>query len=81
MLKKHIWTKEETKIALKAYVDGLTRKEAELIAIKSGINPSSFCMRMANFEYLFTNGKKGLSKIKRLEKEVYDEYIKINLNK
>jgi len=77
--KNHIWTKKETYIALKAYLDGLTRKEAELVAKSNGIKTTSFIMRMSNFEYLFTNGKKGLSKIKRLEQEVYNEYIKYKL--
>ena len=79
MNNKHNWTKEETKIALKAYLDGLTRKEAELVAKSNGIKTTSFIMRMSNFEYLLTNGKKGLSKIKSLEQEVYNEYIKYKL--
>ena len=74
---KHSWTKEETQIALKAYLDGLSFNEAKCLANKHGINPNSFFMRMANFKSLDTNGKCGLSKIKKLEQEVWDEYRKI----
>lgn len=73
-MKKHKWTKEETRIALYAYLKKMPRKDAKILAESLGINPNAFCMRMANFRFLDTNGEKGLSAIKKLEQEVWDEY-------
>ncbi|MDE7163338.1 MAG: hypothetical protein K2O44_04590 [Clostridia bacterium] len=75
-MKKHKWTKEETRIALNAYLNGMPSIEARILAKSLGLNSNAFCMRMANFKYLDTNGKSGLSKIKKLEQEVWDEYCK-----
>lgn len=73
-MKKHKWTKEETKIALYAYLKETPRKDAKALAESLGLNPSAFCMRMANFKYLATDGKRGLSTISKLKQEVWDEY-------
>ena len=79
-MKNHKWTKEETRIALKAYLKGMPSMEARILAKSLGINSNAFCMRMANFKYLDTNGKFGLSKIKKLEQEVWDEYLNSKRN-
>lgn len=73
-MKKHKWTKEETRIALNAYLDGMSNAEAKKLAKSLGINPNAFYMRMANFKYLDTYGKAGLGAIKKLELEVWEEY-------
>lgn len=73
-MKNHKWTKEETKITLYAYLKKMPRKAAKALAESLGLNPSAFCMRMANFKYLATDGKRGLSAITKLKQEVWDEY-------
>lgn len=73
-MRKHKWTKEETQIALNAYLDGMSNAEAKKLAKSLGINPNAFCMRIANFKYLDTDGQSGLGAIKKLELEVWREY-------
>lgn len=73
-MEKYKWSKEETRIALYAYLKGMSRCEATTLAESMGISSGAFIMRMANFRYLDTNGQKGLSSIKKLEQEVWDEY-------
>ena len=75
-MKNHKWTKEETRAALDAYLRGASRKEAEDLAKSMGISPNAFWMRMANFKFLATDGKAGLSATKKLQQEVWDEYCK-----
>ena len=73
---EHKWTKEETQIALYAYLKEMSKKDAKALAESRGLNPSAFCMRMANFKYLATDGKRGLSATSKLKQDVWDEYCK-----
>ncbi len=73
-MKKHKWSKEENEIALYAYLKEMQRKEAKILAESLGINPNAFCMRMANFKWLATNGEAGLWAFKKIQLEVWEEY-------
>jgi len=68
---------EDDKYALGACLDGLSKNEMEGIAENRGIGISAFYMRTRNFQYLVTDGKKGLSKYSKQSRCVWEEYRKV----
>jgi hypothetical protein len=76
MTERHNWSVDDDKAALKAYLDKTPAKTINVIAEGRGIKYNSFCKRMSNFQYLVTNGEKGLSKYAKQSKRVWEEYKK-----
>jgi hypothetical protein len=73
----HLWTKEEDKLAFFSYkfLNEQEQKDmANKLSIQNGISIDSFKMRMSNFMFLHTNGKKGLKNYSKQSKEIFDKY-------
>ena len=66
--------KNDDRAALKAYLDNVPIKEAHRIAESRGIPPGSFWKKIGNFQYLATNGVKGLESYSQQAKRVWEEY-------
>jgi len=76
MTKRHSWSIADDKAALKAYLKGLSKSEADKIAENRGIKTGSFWMRIGNFQYLATDGKKGYSHYARQSRQGWEDYKK-----
>ena len=74
--RNHKWSVADDEAALEAYVNGLTKKEADEIAASRGIKPSSFWCRIGNFQYLASEGKKGFSNYAKQSERVWEAYKK-----
>ena len=74
MAERHVWSVEDEKVALKAYLDNVPIKTAYRIAEGRGITGGSFWRKIGNFQYLATNGVKGLSGYSRQAERVWKEY-------
>jgi hypothetical protein len=71
----HKWTKEDDKAALIIFLVGDMKREADIIAKSRGISSDSFRMKVQNFEYLASNGEKGLANYSSQSKMVWDEFL------
>jgi len=72
----HNWSVSDDEEALNAYLNDLPKSERIKIAQKLGIGISSFELKMYNFRYLDTGGKKGLAKYSTQAKEVWESHIR-----
>jgi hypothetical protein len=72
MTEKHKWSVDDDKAALRAYLDKLSKKEADTIAERLGISPSSFWMRVRNFNFLDTGS--GLPNYADQSRRVWEDY-------
>ena len=76
-MSKHTWTKEEDKITFFAYKFKNKQEQREIanrLNKENGISKDSFIMRMCNFMYLATDGKKGLKNCAQQSKDIYIQY-------
>ena len=71
---RHKWTVADDEAALSAYLSGLSKKEADIIAHNRGIKPASFWCRIGNFQHIVTEGKKGFSNYAMQSKQVWEAY-------
>jgi aspartate/tyrosine/aromatic aminotransferase len=74
MATRHDWSVDDDKAALRAYLEKVPMREASIIAKSLDITVGSFRKRIGNFEYLATNGEKGLSNFAKQSERVWKEY-------
>ena len=70
----HQWTESDDLAALYVYKFGVGNLpySQEEIAVRRGIKPGSFAMRIQNFQAL--DGKGGLDNFARQSKDIYERY-------